>query len=248
MDMNARSHWPWVLSIVFITLIFFTTLCISNNSTNNNQTNGEEPIQNLEILYLNSIYLSPTKAGIEESNKVELTATKNLSFSHSIRDRKFNKNLKPEIMLWLDSHGKANLKLRFEIGFQAWEEDTLIEGKFFKILFNNYTTIGNPYGENISLSYLRYDGEPFDIKSGSTNFASVYFSISLNNTGNSDKIDIYTGADGKASFIKVPYDNTLSASAKNDDNGGDSTPGFTLESLLLILVIFFIFRHSRLKK
>ena len=150
-------------------------------------------------------------------------------------------------MLWLDSHGKADRSLSFEIGFQAWEEDTLIEGKFFKILFNNYTTIGNPYGENISMYYFKYDGEPFDLKSGSTNFAAVYFSITLTDTGNSDKIDIYTGADGKASFIKVPYDTTLSAQAQKDNNDNNSTPGFTLGSVLIILVIVFLIRHSKFK-
>ena len=247
MDMNEKHHWLWVLSVIIVALVFSSSLCISSNSANNQKTNEKTPSQDLEILYLNGIYLSPTKGGIEEFNKRELTSTKNLTFTHSIRDRKFNKDFKPEIMLWLDSHGKTNLKLGFEIGFQAWEDDTLIEDKFFKIIFANYTTSGNPYGENVSLSYLRYDGTPFDLKSGSNNFAAVYFSISLEDTGKSDKIDIYTGADGKASFIKVPYDKTLSSVSNKNGNDNDSTPGFTLEWVLIVLIIIIVLRHSRYK-
>lgn len=253
--MQRRPNRIIWISIILLLLIIFNLLCVSNNSSYS-QTDNNKTDKSLGTLYLSkSMYLLPLPPGDASENKTELTPGKLAVFSHNIRDRKLTENLKPELNLWLDAHGKAGLILQFEIGFQMWEDNTLIEGRFYKILFNNYTTTGIGIAglENAKVIYRGYEGEPFDILSGSKNFAAVYFKVNLtiNSTTSTSTVDIFCGAWDKISFIQLPYDQTLSAykhdqDKDNDDNG---LPGFDGGILIITLVglvtLYFVFRYPR---
>jgi hypothetical protein len=191
------------------------------------------------------MYLLPTAPETSELNKTELTTAKSLIFGHNIRDRKFNSDLASELELWLNAHSKSGLVLNFELGFQAWEDETLVKGKFFKILFENYTTTGAKAGENAKVSHAAIVGEPFDIKYGSDNWCAIYLKLNLTGNTSSTIVDIFCGAEGKLSKIKTPYDQTLSSYIHGEDSDGDNTPGFLGGFIIIILgalaVIYKIF-------
>ncbi len=236
---KKRTLHIW-LTILSIFMMVLCTLCISNNTSSSENNDKYVPQEDLEFLYLSSSkYLLPEPPGDDSKNKTELTAGKSTYFSHNLRDRKFNEALNPELDLWLDAHGKNGLVLRFEIGFQVWEDETLIEGKFYKIIFKNYTTTGATGGENVKVAFLEYDGVPFDIKYGTGNWASIYLMINLteNVSAASASVDIICGAGGKISSIKLPYDQTLSGfeHEQNKNNDGDST--WCSSSLVLVFAI-----------
>jgi len=246
---NAEA---WRISTVIIVIILFMSLCISSDNSNSNASNDNTASNQLNILYLSkSMYLLPTPPETDELNKTELTSAKSLIFGHNIRDRKFNKDLAPELELWLDTHGKSGLVLTFELGFQAWEDETLVKGKFFKILFENYTTTGAKAGENAKVSYAGIEGEPFDIKYGSDNWCAIYFKVNLTGNISGTGVEIYCGAEGKISKIKIPYDQTLSAYIHGEDSDGDSTPGFQGGFIIIILgaltVIYKVFLKPPIK-
>jgi hypothetical protein len=253
--MKLMANWPRGALVLLMVLVFITGGCISPDPATA-EDNGSN--QNLEILYLSSSrYFVPEAPGPEEVNKIELTTAKSLTFSHNIRDRKYNSKLTPYLNLWLDAHGKSGLNLSFQVGFQAWEEDTLITDKKFEILFENYTTKGFLVGEKVELQYQKYQGVPFDIKAGASNWSTIYLTINLTDTSltsGKDEIgvDLYTGADGKASYIKIPYDQTLSAYKHKKDNEDDgSIPGFNtptvIIALLATLTLIVYFRYFQKK-
>ena len=176
--MRKRIRWLKSLASFLILLMVLNSIFITITAQNNgpNQNTNDKP---LNIYYLSkSQYLLPYPPGDEATNKTELSTSQGLVFTHHLRDRKFNTELTPELDIWLNANGKAGLILTFELGFQAWEEDTLIEGKFYRILFKNYTTLGLSGIENAKISFDKYVGEPFDISYGS-DFAAFYLLINL---------------------------------------------------------------------
>ncbi len=254
--MLKKSHWSWYFSILLILILFLNGQCLANSTLKQTRGNNDTPDGPLNIYYLSiSKFLSPTPPAKSNSNKTELTVSQPLIFTHNVRDRKFDDQITPELNLWLDSRNKKGLEIKFELGFQAWEDDTLIKDKFYKILFKNYTTIGATGGENVRLHYLKYDGETFDIKYGTNNFCSIYFMINLtDNPTPSSSVDIYCGAWGKTSYIKLPYNQTLSAYEfeKEKNEKTQPTPGFLVElffaALIATMAIYTLFQKSQKKR
>jgi hypothetical protein len=234
--MNMKINGRLWVSIIVVLFIVISTLNLTTLSS------VSEKDDDLGKLYLSkSQYLLPNPPGAEAANKTELEPSKPIYFSHNIRDRKFDENLNPALDLWLDAHSQAGIELQFEIGFQAWEDNTLIEGKFFKIKFNNYKTTGAAGGENAKVTFLGYDGEPFDIKYGNDNWASIYLMINISkNATKKTSVDILCGAGEKVSFISLPWDQTLSQYDSDQDQDGDdngSLCGFSFIFVLIIMVV-----------
>ncbi|MCK5561330.1 MAG: hypothetical protein KAJ51_12075, partial [Thermoplasmata archaeon] len=241
MKINGRL-WASIIVVLFIIISTLNLTTLSSMSENDDD---------LGKLYLSkSQYLLPNPPGAEATNKTELDPGKPTYFSHNIRDRKFNENLIPELDLWLDAHSQAGIELQFEIGFQAWEDNTLMDGKFYKIKFNNYKTTGAEGGENAKVTFLEYDGEPFNIKYGNDNWASIYLMINISKNATKTSVDILCGAGGRTSFIRLPWDQTLSQyeSDKNqDDDDNGSLCMFSLIFVLIIMVVVpgrMVIRHN----
>lgn len=231
--------WLKVISVSIIILLVFSCLCTGEQTSRKGEEEKDIPDVDLEILYLGQSYLLPTPPGPGVKNKTEISAQQQISFSHNIRDRKFNEDLKPELNIWVKSQGKSGMKLEFEIYFQMVEDATVKPNKKYKIIFGNYTTSGLSEFENITLPYLSYKGKPFDIKYGSENWCSVTLIITRTDNETKEKLHIYLGADEKVSFIKIPYDITLSAfehenKEKKDDK---NTPGFEFGLIIVTLLI-----------
>jgi hypothetical protein len=231
-----RKRIRWIKSLTFFLILIlvlnylFVTIAALNNGSN--QDTNNKP---LNIFYLSkSQYLLPYPPGDEATNKTELSTSQGLVFTHNIRDRKFNTELMPELDIWLNANGKAGLTLTLELGFQAWEQDTLIEGKFYRILFKNYTTSGLSGIENAKITFDKYVGEPFDISYGS-DFAAFYLLVNLtDNTSKPRTVEIYCGAGDKTSYIKLPYDKTLSSTEDKENKDDQSSTCFSW--LILITV------------
>ena len=184
--MRKINYWQYFISFLMIFLIILNSLCISTNANNSKDNIKNTPKEPLNIFYLSvSRYLLPEPPGNEDTNITVLIPEQQLAYTHNIRDRKFDAKNKPELNIWLNARESKGIILNFEISIQAWEEDTFIEGKFFKILFNIYTAKGTAEGEFAKVSFLKYSGEPFDIKFGSDNYGAI--SLSINITGNITK-------------------------------------------------------------
>ena len=109
-------------------------------------------------------------------------------------------------------------------------------GKLFRAKFGNYTTTGDQGGEFVNLTYTKYNGEPFDIKSGADNWCAVYLTIRRMDKLEDADLDIYTGAKGKISYVKIPYDQTLS-SYEHENEENNATPGFLGGCVILALMV-----------
>jgi hypothetical protein len=229
---NIGRLWVSIFVTLIIGISTLNLIPISSQSENDDD---------LGIVYLSkSQYLLPDPPAAEATNKVKLEPGEPTYFSHNIRDRKFDETLNPELDLWLDASGKAGLELEFEIGFQAWEDNTLMEGKFYTIKFHNYTTKGTSGGENAKVKFLEYVGKPFDINYGSDNWASIYLMVNLTGTASSPSVDILCGANGKTSNIRLPWNQTLSKyesqqNKDDDDNGSICMFSFIFGLIILVL-------------
>lgn len=234
--MNRNMHRSWIVAMFLVVIVILNVLCFSNNSSDSANTDRAPTNQNIDKLYLSrSVFLLPNPPDDDPSNKTTVAPGKTITFGHNLRDKKYNKDLTPELDLWLDTHGQKGLVLQFEIGFQAWEDDTLIDGEVYGVVFENYTTVGVVGIEHALVPYREYINEPFDIKHGSKNWASIYFMINFTENSSASSIDVHCGAGGKTSFIRLPYDQTLSAyeHEQSKDKDEDNTPGFTGEMLIL---------------
>jgi hypothetical protein len=242
----------YVLISILIFVLTITALCNGNDDKGESVNNKKTPPDvELEKLYLSKYYLVPNQPGDDSTNKTEILAMNQSTFSHNIRDRKFNEKLKPKLKLWVDAHGKSGIKLEFEIGFQAVEDNTIIPNKNFKIIFPNYTTAGNQEPEYINLSFLKFDGEPFDIQPGADNWCSVYLTIKRTDELTNSKLQVYTGANGKNSYIIIPYDKTLSSFDQGAEDESGNTPGFEFETVVIaifILITIYFYQSQSSKK
>ena len=246
--MNNRIRRSRVVICILIILSSATTLCYSNESSEDFEY---EPLkdQHLDTLYFGTQYFLPYPPSSGESNKTTISALNRTTFSHNLRDRKFNSKIKPELNLWLDAAGTKGIELEFEINFQAVEDLTELPDKTFKITFQNYTTNGSLDGEVLNLTYLNYEREPFDIKSGADNWCLVYLIIRRTDNITGSKVTLYCGAEDRVSNIKIPYSQTLSAYnyEQEKDNDMDSTPGFTGLSFLFAIVLLISINYLRLR-
>jgi hypothetical protein len=253
--MNGNVFKTWIVAIFLVALAFFNILCFSDNSTDSASTVDEPSDQNIDKLYLSrSAFLLPNPPDDDPMNKTTIAPGSTATYGHNLRDRKLNKDLNPELDLWIDTKGQSGLVLHFEIGFQAWEDDTLMNGQVYNIEFENYTTVGGSGPEHATVPFIKYIGEPYDIKHGSKNWASIYFSINFTENSSASSIDILSGAGGKTSFIKLPFDQTLSAfeHEQSKDKDKNNTPGFTGElfivSFVAIIALIALFKPLRRKQ
>ncbi len=241
-------YWLRIGTIFFTFLLLFssTCSCVSSNS----EVKTKEPVsnQNLGLLYLSHYYLIPYKPGDDNANKTALLANNQSIFSHSVYDRKFNKNIIPELNLWLDDNSKAGLELEFEVIVQAVEQSTVVQGKSYKMVFKNYTTTGYQGPKNVKIEFINYFGEPFDIKYGENNWANIALVIKRIDNESVTKLQIYHGANGKASYIKLPWNQTLSREEYESEKDKNDTPGFEAGIAfigIIILVIILIFLNRK---
>jgi hypothetical protein len=230
-----------IILFILIIIVASTMLCYSNPDSGSAVKNKKEPPEvELDRLYLGNFYLLPDPPGDGAGNFTKLSALNQTTFSHNISDRKFNQDIKPRLRLWLDAFGTQGITLEFELTFQAVEDQTLLPNKVYRIVFKNYTTQGLPGQEYVNLTYTKYDGEPFDIKSGADNWAGVYLTIRRIDNKKDADLRILTGAGGKISYVKIPYDQTLS-SYQYEEEDNSSTPGFAGGYLVLsITTIIFV--------
>ncbi len=240
-----------ILILLLIVILILTTLCYGSDDKNESTKNKNPPPDvELDKLYLGKSYLLPDPPGSAPANKTELPAMNHSTFTHNIRDRKFNDKLKPELRLWVNTQGTKGIRLEFEIGFQAVEDNTIIPNKRFKILFSNYTTQGTIEPEYINLTFLKFDGAPFDINPGVENWCSVYLTIRRTDDMTNSKLYIFTGAEGKISYIIIPYDRTLSSYEHEKEDESENTPGFGLElvgtAIIISSIIYFYTRNYKI--
>ena len=220
-----------------IFILISTSLCITNDQSTTDNGTGSAPDKNLDTLYLGKNYLLPDPPGSDKANKTELSALNKTIFGHNIRDRKYDKKLEPELHLWLNAHGRRDIKLKFEIVFQAVEDNIPLPGKTYKILFENHTTNGTTGPFNLRVPFIDYNGKPFDIKSGADNWCIVQLVIKRTDNVTDGELTIYTGAEDRISYIKLPYNQTLSAYNRDlEEKDKNATPGFEINAVLLTLV------------
>jgi hypothetical protein len=143
------------------------------------------------------------------------------------------------------------MELDFVITFQAVEDSTIITGKTYKILFQNYSTNGSTNIEKITPKFANYDGKTFDIKYGNENWCTVNLTVIRSDSLSNASLEIFCGAEEKISFIKIPYDQTLSFyEFEQEENKDDqATPDFTLGQVVisigLIIVVLYLKGNSR---
>ncbi len=249
--MIKKSHWSKLILGAIIFVLIFTSLCYGNTD-NESDTEDYTPSlskQQLSTLYLGTAHLLPDPPGPDKMNKTELSAQNQSVFGRNILDRKFNSKMKPGLNLWFDAHGKKGIQLEFEISLQAVEDSTVLPDKTYKIRFKNFTTQGAAGVQNLNITYLDYQGKPFDIKYGAENWCSVTLIIKRMDNITDTKLTIYCGADNKISNITLPYDRTLSAHdyEKEKEDSENATPGFNSVEIIIsvtILMIFFQIKNA----
>jgi len=250
--MKKVDYWKFCIALLLIIIMTLTSLCLgdeSSNDANSKKKLDEIPKEELKILYLARPTMRDTPPGNDKSNQTELSAENQVIFGQNIFDRKFDDKIKPELNLWLDTNGKKGIKLEFEIYFQAVEDSTLLPNKYFKAIFSNYTTNGTTDIIYLRREFLKYEGTPFDIKSGSENWCSVTFKISRTDNATDSKLHIYHGAENRVSFITIPYNETQSSHEYEQEKDEEPTPGFIGTNFIIILlvvcIILYIQKQSR---
>jgi hypothetical protein len=232
------------LIIIILILLVSTSLCTSSHDTaGSEENNNSTPELELEKLYIGKYYLLPSKPGDDNTNKTELLANNQSIFGHNIFDRKFNDKLNPELNLWLEDLGVPGMILECELQIQAVEDSTEITGKKYSIIFENFTTAGEPAHYNVKLNFKSYQGKPFDIKSGKDTWASLTLIIRRVDSESDSKLMIYCGASGKASYLITPYDKTYSKYKSENEADDKGTPGFgggmAIASIVVLVVIYY---------
>jgi hypothetical protein len=251
--MVKKKYWLGFASAIFIIIIIFTSLCTSTDSSSEKQENHEPPEVEYDTLYIGTDYLLPDPPGPDKNNKTELLANNKSTFGHNIRDRKYNDQIDPSIYLWLNTKGKKGLSLEFEITFQMVEDNTVKPDKKYKISFDSYVTKGNSSLEIVNLTFSQYDGKPFDIKYGNDNWCMVYLTISRIDNKTDSKLLVFSGANDKISYIKIPYDRTLSSYEyeKEKEKDNKNTPGFSIgygiAAFVTLLIFYLKSQNSRFK-
>ena len=228
---------------IFLLLILSSIFCPAPAAEHNSRASTTASEQNLGLLYLSKYYLIPGKPGDDPSNKTELPAADQTIFGHSIHDRKLDTAILPELDLWVNDGGRKGMELEFEIQVQAVEDKTVIPEKKYKMLFKNYTTQGRAETYQIKIEFINYLGKTFDVKYGKEDWVNIALVIKRldNETGN--KLLIYHGADGKASFIQLPWNQTLSKYEYEKDKNDNDSPGFGFQIVVVsfIAIIFSIY-------
>jgi hypothetical protein len=234
-QINRWTETGTVILVLFI-ILNSLTFCFFNLGL------AESVDEGLDTLFLSKYYLVPERPGDDPSNYSTLSAENTISFGHNIRDRKLDRSIIPELNLWLDDGGNAGIELEFEIRVQAVKDNTVVPDKSFWMLFKNYTTIGKSGPQPVNIGFINYAEETFDIDKGMDNWAIFTLTIQRTDNLTGSDLRIYHGADGKASYLKLPWNQTLSKfeyeNEKNDDN---DVPGFELALFAFAFIVIIAF-------
>jgi len=247
---NDLSKYIWVIAIFCLLILILAIFTNPFSSTDNTSSVSAATDTELDILYLHgrsdgATLLQPYAPGEAARNHTILNTTHARKFGHNILDRKYNSGLDPEVNIYIDSFDTPGLVLNFKIEIYMFEGNTLLTEPQAVAIFSNYTTKGSLLPELVEIKSTEYDGKPVDIESGGGFGASIRLTIWRTDGFKNDNVKIYCGADGKVSWIRIPYDKSLSSEKKDDD---ESTP---MDSgLLLIMAIssYCLFVYYRKQK
>lgn len=247
---TGLNKYIWAAAILALVILiiasFNNPLSVSDNASSGSTTTDTD----LDILYLHGrsdggTLLQPYAPGDSAKNYTLVNTTHTRKFGHNILDRKYNSELKPEVNIYVDSFDTPGMVLNFKLEFYLFKDNALATEPVATAVFSNYTTKGSLLPEFIEIKSTEYEGQPVDIGSSGGFGASVRFTVWRTDGLKDDYVKFYCGADEKVSWIRIPYDRSLSSTKKNDD---DSTP---MDSgLLLILAIssyciFFYYRRNK---
>ena len=247
---TGLNKYLWAAAILALIILiiasFNNQFPVSDNASSNSTTTDND----LDILYLHGrsdggTLLQPYAPGDSAKNYTVVNTTHTRKFGHNILDRKYNSELKPEVNIYIDSYDTPGMILNFKLEFYLFEDNALATEPVATAVFNNYTTKGSLLPEFVEIKSTEYEGKPADIGSSGGFGASVRLSIWRTDELKDDNVKLHCGVDGKVSWIRIPYDRSLSSTKKNDD---DSTP---MDSgLLLILAIssYCLFTYYRKNK
>jgi hypothetical protein len=229
------NKFIWAAAILALLILILASITdpfsVSNIARSDSTTNETE----LDILYLHGrsdggTLLQPYSPGDSAKNYTLINSTQERKFGHNILDRKYNSNLKPEVNIYINSFDKTGMILNFKIEFYLFEGNTLLTEPVATAIFSDYTTKGSLLPELIELRSSKYDGEPVDIESTGGFGASVRLTVWRTDNMEQHDVKILCGANEKVSWVRIPYDRSLSSTRKN---GEDSTP---MDSGLLLIV------------
>jgi hypothetical protein len=231
------SAFIWSVAILALMVLILASLTDPFSVSKSASSDSTPTETELDILYLHGrsdggTLLQPYSPGDSSKNYTLINSSRDRKFGHNILDRKYNSNLKPEVNIYIDSFDTPGMILNFKIEFYLFEGNTLLTEPVATAVFSNYTTKGSLLPELIELKSSKYEGEPVDIESTGGFGASVRLTVWRTDNLDQSDVKVLCGSEGKVSWIRIPYDKSLSSTKKN---GEDTTP---MDSgLLLIMAI-----------
>jgi hypothetical protein len=232
--------------IILIIAIFNNPFSVSDNASSGSTTTDT----GLDILYLHGrsdggTLLQAYAPGDSAKNYTVVNTTHARKFGHNILDRKYNSELRPEVNIYIDSYDTPGMILNFKLEFYLFDGNTLATEPVATAVFSNYTTKGSLLTEFVEIKSTEYEGKPVDIGSGGGFGASVRLTVWRTDDLKNNDVKLHCGADGKVSWIRIPYDRSLSSTKKNDDNSTPMDSGLLLIVAISTYCIFFYYRRNK---
>ena len=174
-----------------------------------------------------------------------------LNISHGLVDRKYNADIKPEVGLYIDSHGVEGLLITVRVEFRYFVDNKLPLEANVIAYFDQYETDGDDEPELVNIRSNLYSDTPVDITDPEYG-ALMRLSVSFEGGDVNDTVDILCGDDGYHSYVITPYDRSYSSTLVDDDGGDDAEPVNTalcyIVGILFLVVIIIIIIYSHFKE
>ena len=171
--------------------------------------------------------------------------------SHGLVDRKYNPDIKPEVELYIDSHGAEGLLITVRVEFRYFVDNMLPQKANVIAYFDQYETDGDDEPELVSIRSSLYSDTPVDITDPEFG-ALMRLSVSFEGGDVNDTVDILCGDGGYHSYVITPYDRSYSSTLADDDGDDDTEPVNTalcyIVGILFIVIIVIMIIYSHFKE
>lgn len=243
--------------ITITTVIFLSTSLFFPYMLTTTGQDGSEQKTVLNVYYIEkrdnrTFWLVPYEPDAGAGKKYSLKPGQYFNISQGIIDRKYNPDLKPQVELYIDTHGVEDLAINVLVEFRYFSGQYLPHNPNVTAYFDPFETRGSDDGpELVKISSSYYSEVPRDIPQ--TDYGAIMrFSLSFESADVNDTVEIMCGEDGYHSLVRTPYDRSYSSTlVDNDSEEGievNTTLCWTVGILFLVVcVVIIIIMHFKEK-